>query len=538
MEGNSIYNKNDNNQFIITNKKFIEKQNIPSEEEEEKNDIKFLYQITSQNFNLSNLKKDIGIFLELTDYIFNDIKSISMAGKNVKNMQYNTKQKINNESLYNNKVKCFNNNLNLFQKKLLFIKEKNNDFNNVYEYIKNLKKNGFLLDEKFDINENDMILDLEKIIINHKWVKNFEELINVENKHFKIIKDENAQYKLKSDFYNYYNKKYILYFIIELKVLNNYTSLYISNEIFEEIIKDKLFLITDKNQKELLLFYIKYLLYKYLKEEADIIYKYQKKNEIKEEEFINRGLTFKIIKNPNNINLKCNYYDNIEINYIISKIEREKFQSINNSYFSYHMNKIIYFKDFNEYYQKYYKYLTINYIIKFTKIFFDNILFDIKYSKNITNFIGEVKRNKNVTLENIIKYSIFIKNITKIGLILLKMHINNILNYNNYYNIMVSNHLSLYDTPLGKYKICYESFEREMRLYYIIELSFDINLNLTIKMKDPYKNLIFSLDQGQIIYIEKGRINFNYINDILTACVSNFYNISSKNKYLLRNSVV
>ena len=43
MEGNSFYNKDDNNQFILTNKTFIEKQNAPSKEEEEKNDLKFLY---------------------------------------------------------------------------------------------------------------------------------------------------------------------------------------------------------------------------------------------------------------------------------------------------------------------------------------------------------------------------------------------------------------------------------------------------------------------------------------------------------------
>ena len=543
MEGNSFYNKDDNNQFILTNKTFIEKQNAPSREEEEKNDLKFLYQITSQNLTLSNIKKDIGIFLELTDYIFNDIKVIFMVGKNVKNMEYNSKQKINNESLYNNKVKCFNNNLNLFQKKLLFIKEKNNEFKEVYKYIKKLKNYGFLLDEKFDINENDMILDLEQIIIHHKWVQNFEKLINIENKNFKLIKDENGQYKqykLKSDFYNYYNNKYKLSFNLEIKIYNNQSIIFISNEIFEDIIKEKLLTNFEDNQKELLLFYIKYLLYKFLKEEAYIIHKYQKNNEIKEEEFINKGLTFNLKKNPNNIHLKCNYYDNMEINYFISKIEKDKYKIINNWFFNYpYMNKVIHFKDFKEYFDNHGNKKNINniisYIIIFVKLLFDNLLFDIKFSKNITNFIGEVKRNNNITLDNIIKYSIFIRNITKIGLILLKKHINNYLNYNN---ISFMNHISLYDTPIGKYKIIYEYFERGMKIYYIIELLFDFNLNLTIKIKEPYKNMIFSLDQGQIIYVEKGRINFSYLNDILITCVSNFTIINSKNKYFLRNSVV
>ena len=100
--------KNDD-KFVLTNKSYIEKQELPTEEEQEKKDLNFLYQLTGQNLKLSNLKQDVGIFLELTDYIFNDIKAISEAGKKIKNSQINNipKQKVNYESLYNNKVKCF-----------------------------------------------------------------------------------------------------------------------------------------------------------------------------------------------------------------------------------------------------------------------------------------------------------------------------------------------------------------------------------------------------------------------------------------------
>ena len=120
MNEDNIYK----NQFILTNKSLIEKESIPLEEEKQKKDINLLYQVIGQNYKLSNLKKNIGIFLEITNYIFNDIKSISETGKNVKTLQYNSKLKINNESLYNNKVKCFNSNLNLFKKKIKFYKRK------------------------------------------------------------------------------------------------------------------------------------------------------------------------------------------------------------------------------------------------------------------------------------------------------------------------------------------------------------------------------------------------------------------------------
>ena len=213
----------DESKSIITKKSLIEKKRIPSEEEQKK-DICLLYQVIGQNFKISNLKTNIGIFLELTDYIFNDIKSISITGKKVKTMKYNSKLKINNESLFNNKVKCFNYNLNLFNKKLNFIKEKNNEINKLYGYMQIIKKYGFCLDEKFDINENDMILDLNKFIMQHKWVKNFEELIDIRDKNFKIDNAENNNYKLYSDFYNYYNNKYILNFKLEIriKVKNQY----------------------------------------------------------------------------------------------------------------------------------------------------------------------------------------------------------------------------------------------------------------------------------------------------------------------------
>ena len=228
--------------FVLTNKSYIEKQELPTEEEQEKKDLNFLYQLTGQNLKLSNLKQDVGIFLELTDYIFNDIKAVSEAGKKIKNSQNNnnSKQKVNYEILYNNKVKCFNNNLALFNKKFSFIKEKNKNFKEVIDYLTKIKKFGFFLDEKFDIKVNDTILDLDKFVIHHKWVKNFEELINIKNKNFSLFNYGNGNYNLKSNFYEYYNNKYNLDFSFEIKINTIvYTmKFFISYDYFEEFIRD------------------------------------------------------------------------------------------------------------------------------------------------------------------------------------------------------------------------------------------------------------------------------------------------------------
>ena len=514
---------------IITNKSLIEKKPIPSEEERKK-DIHLLYQVIGQNFKISNIKTNIGIFLELTDYIFNDIKSISVTGKNVKNMQYNSKLKINNESLFNNKVKCFNYNLSLFNKKLNFIKEKNNEINKLYGYLQIIKKYGFCLDEKFDINENDMILDLNKFIIQHKWVKNFEELINIKDKNFKIENSENNNYKLFSDFYNYHNNKQILNFKLEVRIKVNNQYLCAPNELFDINIKDNINKYYDNiskdilnrekainnqdNQIKLLLeFYVKYLIYKFYKEEINSFRKYLK-NELKGIEFINRGFTFNIKKYINFICLKCNYFDNIQIVFTISKIDKEKYK-VNNP-------------------EDYLKQIKIK--NKQLSKFINNLLYDIRISKNITNFIGEVKKNNNnLTIDNIIKNSIFVKNMSTMGLFLLKNEICSYILKNG--NFITTYYLNVLETPLGKFKILYDYYENGIKSYYVIELVFDNNLNLTLIIKEPYKNLVMNLDQAHLMYIEKGRINFFYLYEILHGIVKNLNN--NKNmKFIQKNKIL
>ena len=533
MEDDNIYNKN----FIITNKSSIEKKDNQTEENGEKKDLQYLYQITGQNINISNLKKDIGNFLELTDYIFNDIKSISGEGKKVQKMKYNTRQKLDNQDLYNSKIRCFNANLNLYQKKLKYIKEKNAKFQNFIDFFKQIKNYGFLLDEKFDIHENDMVLDLDKIIIQHRFVKHFEDLINIKNKNFKIINKQNGEYELKSDFYDYYNNKYILNFNIQIKI-NNGQTIFISNELFEKYIRDKrIYLTRDiKENKELILFYIKYLLYKFFKEEINIIIKYQK-NQSKQEQFINKGLNFNVQKYPNNLKMKCYYFDNLEIYFSISKTERQHYQAVSN-YFLNNRRIPFIFNDLNDFYGRFYNNSansSICYAMEYIRIFFDNILLDIKLSKNISNFVGEVKKNSNLTLENIIKNSIFVKNITNIGILLLKFQFNKFILYNN--NFISGNYLNIFEISFGSYKIFFDYYEKDLKINNEIELKFDNNLNLTINYIEPYKTPILNLDKTHKIIVGKGRINFNYLYDIIANSAANF-NYITGNKYIFKNNII
>ena len=146
-----------------------------------------------------------------------------------------------------------------------------------------------------------------------------------------------------------------------------------------------------------------------------------------------------------------------------------------------------------------------------------------------------MKKNNNLTIDNIIKNSIFVKNMSTMGLFLLKNEIcSYILNTGNF---IITYYLNILETPLGKFKILYDYYENWIKHYYVIELVFDNDLNLTIIVKEPYKNLIMNLDQAQLIYVEKGRINFFYLYEILHGIVKNINN--NKNmKFTPKNTIL
>ena len=264
-------------------------------------------------------------------------------------------------------------------------------------------------------------------------------------------------------------------------------------------------------------------MYKFFKEEVNALRKL-KKNESKETAFENNGFNFIINKYPGKISMKCYYFDIIEIIFSISKYEKDNSNKPKNnkSYCCYDSHT----KSGQEILEISDKNINNNFvahnIIKFVDICLNNFLFNIKMSANINNFLAEVKKNNNLTLDNIIKNSIFIKNITTLGLILLKNQLKNIIKRFPDKKIISTPIVSIHDAAtLGKYNLYWEFFEKGNRLYNSIDLNFDNNLNLTIEMKEPYRNLIFNLDQGKYIAVEKGRISFSYLYEILNSIVGN-----------------
>ena len=472
----------DSDGYIITNKSTIEKKPVLTKEAQDEKDLQFLYQITNQNFPISQLKKDLNSFLDIGQKIIPRYMPLILGlGEKIQ------KNVTSDNLLYKSKLNSFNTNLSLFNNKMNFIRENNKKFNEIYDFIKKeIEKYDFLLDPEFDIKENDTIIDMDKIILNHRFIKNFEDLINIQNKNFKIKYDDN-KYKITSDFYEYYKSKYSLIFNLNIKMNNN--KIDFSNNYFDAKFKIR----NENDENELIVFYIKYLLYKFMKEEINALRKYFINSKVLSLEY--KGLTFTWKKMPGTLNFKCTYFDNLEINFSISKLNREnrEINNINNR------------KD--------------NQITQYFNIFCKNISSEVKYLKTITNFIGNVKKSQNLTLDNIIKSSIFIKNIAKFGLSLLKLELNKIIiKESNALNIINSEYFNI-SYYFAKYQLYFDFFDKGNKINYSIILYFDKNLNLTINVKEPYLNHIYYPDKTKRYSIDKGKINLNSLFIILKNIV-------------------
>ena len=151
----------------------------------------------------------------------------------------------------------------------------------------------------------------------------------------------------------------------------------------------------------------------------------------------------------------------------------------------------------------------------------------MKYSNIINNFIIRVKKNQNLSLDNITKSSIFIKNISKLGFAILKQELNKIIQKElKKSNIIYSEYISAH-RYFGKYQLYFEFMDKGNKVNYCIHLYFDNNLNLTIDIKEPYLNHIYVLDNNKRYSVEKGKINFyslfRIIKNMVPTLINNDY---------------
>ena len=490
MEESNIYQGPESDNFIITNKSCIEKKKTPTEEEQDQKDLHILHQITNQNFPVSKVRKDLNAFVENTQTtiklfvspIFNLAEKVDINN-------------VTNNSLYKNKVESFNRSLNSFRNKMNLIRDNNRKTNDIIKYLRRLRDEyDLILDEEFDMNTNDTFLDIDNINLQYKLVKNFENIINMKNKNFKIYTNQN-KISIGSNFYEYYSR-YSLLFSLEIK-LGNYRLEY-TNDKFDEFfcqgeILSKKENDTDTTKKTIFLFYLKYLLYKFIKEEVNAVKKYI--NNSKTLSFEYKGLTFTWKRVPRKISFKCTYFDNLEIQFSISKMDKKikERKNINSKH--------------------------IAQIMEYFKMFCQNITHDVKNEKTIINYIKNIKRAQNLSLDNLVKSTIFIKNIAKFALSTLKYELNRIVyKESNELDIICFDVLS-YNHYFAKYQLYFDCLDKGNKINYTIYLYFDMNLNLTISIKEPYLNHIYIMDSSTKYTVEKGKINFNVLFTIIKNLV-------------------
>ena len=197
----------------------------------------------------------------------------------------------------------------------------------------------------------------------------------MKNKNFKIYTNQN-KISIGSNFYEYYSR-YSLLFSLEIK-LGNYRLEYTNDKFDEFFCQGEIFSKnendTDTTKKTIFLFYLKYLLYKFIKEEVNAVKKYI--NNSKTLSFEYKGLTFTWKRVPRKISFKCTYFDNLEIQFSISKMDKKikERKNINSKH--------------------------IAQIMEYFKMFCQNITHDVKNEKTIINYIKNIKRAQNLSLEN------------------------------------------------------------------------------------------------------------------------------------------
>ncbi len=129
--------------------------------------------------------------------------------------------------------------------------------------------------------------------------------------------------------------------------------------------------------------------------------------------------------------------------------------------------------------------------MEYFKMFCQNITHDVKNEKTIINYIKNIKRAQNLSLDNLVKSTIFIKNIAKFALSTLKYELNRIVyKESNELDIICFDVLS-YNHYFAKYQLYFDCLDKGNKINYTIYLYFDMNLNLTISIKEPYLNHIY-----------------------------------------------
>jgi hypothetical protein len=264
---------------------------------------------------LTNLNKDKSVF----------------SLKNLRDLKVNEIEKKENESInYLKKVDFFENSIKIFNNRITMMKENKDISQLIFRELLNFKKNGFLVEENYKFP--DLIETISTRLI-HKITLNIENLLGKANiqKKFSLNllydyannknKEEihnNKKFELKYDFYEKFNKKNKLYFLLNIKFLGKSTLYNLSN-ILDYWIEAYFSTILDDTIKKYdilnyLKFMFKYIWYKIFKIEIQNIIKLLKTNF-----YENKQFSYYLNKNNSEYSINSSYLDILEVNLLVMK---------------------------------------------------------------------------------------------------------------------------------------------------------------------------------------------------------------------------
>ena len=517
----NIYRKS-NNTFLISS--FTDDFKPINKEEQNsitKENVKESLEYIKQFIDLKEPNKKNNI-LDVLLKTENDLKKLINFIGNIKNQNIIFKQ-IKETSKENDKFKfinfykkreIFKNSKLNFENSLKKCKKKTKKTKLIFEELNYLKNLGFYLDDDL---KNDIIKKLDdeniKIYLKNKYILNFSEIINLDKHFFMLNYNENEQnkFQLKSDFFDDFTRKYKIIFEFKLFYdnklqldINGYNMDNNLIDFIEEYYKnDNL----KYNLKSYLIFYHKYLLYKFFRYEIIQILK-NLKNLNKDNNFVLNGFHYKIVQNGYITTVNVNFYNLFRIIFTTKKISIENFNKIE---------------------KKHVKGLD-SHLWKLCAVFFRNILYDCKIGKNIKIFI---LNTKNLILNDLFDYGIIIKNLNKFLFIILN-YISNISYkeityekfFQNYpklytYNIIKYNQINLIKNELNYHFILtkknFLNFNNDCKTYVFIKLTKNGKIQLKIKKQSLINFYMTDSENYEIKEFDRAEPNFiiDYIENSL-----------------------
>ena len=240
-----------------------------------------------------------------------------------------------------------------------------------------------------------------------------------------------------------------------------------------------------------LIFYFKYLLYKFLKIEVTTLLK-NNSNVIKE-----KGFTLLISKKPNGIAINSNFYNQLQFTFKVSKINLADYNTSPNM----EINPL--------------KIVTSSHVGKIIKIFFNNLFYDVRIFSNIKDFYNISINNHSAS--ELINSGILIKNIVRISKFLLRKVVLDKINEklqekNNLLYIMTNSINHINEVFITKIMI-FKSNLYSMNMIIPSELTIEFNMkgNIVIDLKQAYPDQIYVIDKFHYSLDKFNRLDFNYL---------------------------